>query len=206
MTSLFSRNWRYPVLAVLLTMAGAATFDRAHSADMPAPPPPSHDAAAAMSALQYLDLRADLLLIRAMFNVVAEEDIVPILETDARRLGSGAPSEIEVTALEDQLLTEGSYFLVSLSYTVQAGGAVWPTDRAEAVYEKDTIVQLATLRDRFLDAMEQSADPLPVLRQLDAINALTNGLRTLPAELDHFGKRDEVVQEAMSRASPRVNL
>jgi hypothetical protein len=193
----FASHRRHAALVLLFCMAGAfASVDRVVSADLSVTPP---DALSEVTLREFIERRADLLMIRAMFDVVPHEDILPTLEADARRLGDGQPTVTEIASLHDELLTEGSYLLVSLSYTVQSGGAVWPSDKAEAVYERDARVMLEARRSEFLDAMEQGADPLPVLKQIDAINALTYGETTPTDELDHFSARDALVEEALAR-------
>jgi hypothetical protein len=197
MKSDFAHYWRHAALVLILCVASAfASAERVLSADLSVDPP---DTKSEVTLRQFIELRADLLMIRAMFDVVPHEDILPTLEADARRLGTTQPTVTEIASLHDELLTEGSYLLVSLSYTVQSGGAVWPSDKAEAVYERDARVMLEARRSEFLDAMEQGLDPLLVLRQIDAINALTYGKTTLTDELDHFGARDALVEEALAR-------
>lgn len=202
MKTFLANHRRHAVLVLLLCVAGAlANTDRVISADLSGNPP---DAQPQVTLRQYIERRADLLLIRAMFDVVPGEDILPTLEADARRIGTGLPTMTEVALLEDELLTEGSYLLVSLSYTVQSGGVLWPPDNAEAVYEHDARVMLEARRSEFLEAMDLGIDPLPVLKQIDVINALTYGKTAPTGELDHFGARDTLVEEALSRALPKV--
>jgi hypothetical protein len=157
-------------------------------------------AEARQAILSYLDAKAVLLLIRANFNVLPESEIVPSLEGDLKRIGAKGPSERDEVELDNGLTAEGSYFLVSLRYTIEAGGAAWPKDRSEKSYEADSLARLDTLQDQLIADVASGVDPLPVMAAAQSIWALTNGMTAVAADTDFTAKRDTMVQEALKAA------
>ena len=152
----------------------------AQSADY-APPPPRSASDARQALLSYVNDKAVLLLIRASFNVLPDSAIVPSLEDDLKRIGAKGPTEKDLIELDNDLTAESSYYLVSLRYAIEAGGAAWPKDRPEKSYEADSLARLQTLQDQLLADITSGADPLPVLAAAQSIWALTNGLVAVPA-------------------------
>jgi hypothetical protein len=150
----------------------------------------------------YLKREAALLLVRATFNVMPVEDVEPALERQLHLFGANGPSPSDLDRLDRDLLAEGSYLLVSLRYTIDAGGAVWPYDRSEASYERDTLAELDILTSNWIATVESQSDPLPILLSAQSIMALTNGEKTVPPAQDHFGRRDELVNNAIEVAAP----
>jgi hypothetical protein len=174
----------------------------AQAADMPAAPPPDTAAPADRLAAtaSYLDRRAALLLIRAAFNVIAREDVREILEDDAVRLSLSAPAETDEQRLDLELLSEGSYFIVSLRYLIEAGGAAWPGDRTEGAYAFDALVLLDALRAKLFDNVGARSDPLPLLEAVEQIHWQTEGFAEVPAGASRFAARDELVDWAIRAA------
>jgi hypothetical protein len=194
---------RFSALAVML-LAGLSAFAplSSRAADMAAPPVPRTAPAARDALMSYVQERAVLLMIRASFNVVAESDIIPALEDDLRRIGPKGPSVADQIALDDDLTAEASYYLVSLRYTIEAGGAAWPADRSAKSYEADGLARLETLEDQLFADVATGADTLPVLAAAQSIWALTNGERAVGAESDFTTRRDTYVRAALKAAAP----
>lgn len=172
-----------------------------------APPPISapDEAAIGSEALDdYLRRRAVLLMIRSTFNLLLPADVPRVLAADVRRIGAAGPSEEESLQLDNDLLAEGSYYLVSLRYLAETGGAVWPSDRPESSYANDSLVELDALQDQLIEAIEQRADPLPILQEAQAILALTEGFTKTPASLDRFADRDAIIEDVLAKHGPRT--
>jgi len=141
--------------------------------------------------------RAVLYSLRAAFDVIESRDIPGLLQIDRAQLVSSDRASRESGAVREDLLAEGSYYIVSLRYLVEFGGANWPANRSGAEYERDAANLLETLQGQWLDAVLNNGDPLTILRQVDLINAWTQGYAILPAELDHFGDIESLVAQAM---------
>lgn len=162
--------------------------------------------AGAATALEaYLRRQAVLMMIRATFDVVPHDEVRGELAAEARRLGAAGPSEYDLDRLDRDLLAEGSYYLVSLRYLALVGGAIWPADRPERFYVSDALVRLEALQEQLMEAVETRADPLPILREAQAIHALTEGLAEVPEELDYFVRRDAIVEEVLATHGPRTS-
>lgn len=142
----------------------------------------------------YLSLQ----MIRATFDVVARDDLEPALEEQATRWENAPPSAEALADLDQQLLAEASYYLVSLSYLVQVGGAVFPGDRAEMVYVNDTVSELEDLRRQLAEAIADGGDVLPVLAEAERIRALTEGYRTAPADFGVFAEHDTLLERVLA--------
>ena len=139
------------------------------------------------------------------FTLIDGEQLKGQLASSIRRLATSGPIESDLIALDRALLAEGSYYIVSLRYLIQAGGAAWPTDRPARFYENDALVKLDALQERLFEAVETRADPLPIFLEAQEIWALTEGYNEVPEQLDVFGHRDALVEAAMARAIPRAS-
>jgi hypothetical protein len=192
------------MLVIALTLAAFA----AGSSDAPAPAPHTRTSTADVPAAtrDYLGRRAALLLIRAMFDVLPRTAVADQLGQDLVALGRDGPQEADQRALDDDLLAEGSYLIVSLRYLVQGGGALWPPDEAQQSYEDDAFRKLRVLQSSWSQVVATRGDPLPVLIELDRLYALTEGYAAIPPELDHFSDRDALVTEVTARSKARVDL
>jgi hypothetical protein len=186
---------RPPALALLAALAFAAP---AVAADMPARDGCETPAPADLRA--YLDARAILLQLRATFDVIRRDDIPAILADDLRQVEDCGPDANVADKLWRDLLAEGSYFMVSIRYLAETGGAAWPEDRPADVYLKDAIVELDGLQAALQDAVASRTDPLDVLRLADRIFSWTEGSRDIAMPLDHFSDRDALVEAALSSA------
>jgi hypothetical protein len=169
-------------------------------------PDAATEATDSASVRAYVARFATLTALRANFDVYTRAEAEWQVKSEHTRIVSAGLGEADRVALDRALLAEGSYYLVSLRYLIEAGGAVWPTDRPEQFYEDDALITLDALQDRLFEAVETRADPLAVFLEAQKIWAWTEGYVDVPAERDVFGHRDEVVGAAMAaRANPRVD-
>ena len=146
---------------------------------------------------RYLSLE----MVRATFDVLPREQLGTELEAQAAKWDGAPPSAAELADIDQQLLAEASYYIVSLSYLVQVGGAVFPSDKSEDVYTNDTIARLDDLRRRLLAAIEDGADTLPILTEVEQIRALTEGYRTIPEGFGLFERHDELLEHVLETES-----
>jgi hypothetical protein len=136
-------------------------------------------------------------MIRATFDVVPQDDLARRVDEQARRWGRTAPGDEAAAEIDRQLLAEASYYLVSLSYVIQVGGAAFPADRAEAVYANDTLVRIESLQRQLGLAIADGGEVLPIMQEAERIRALTEGNSSVPADLDVFGKHGAILAEVM---------
>ncbi len=151
----------------------------------------------------YLERYAVLMMIRSTFNVVDHDVIEDELASETRRLGAGGPSDFDQATLDRDLLMEGGYYLVSLRYLTQLGGAIWPDDKPEATYANDALVTLDALEQRLIDAVAERADPLPIFQDAQKLLVLTEGLTEVEPQNDRFAGRDTLVETAITDFGPR---
>lgn len=156
----------------------------------------------ALALEDYLKRRAVLLLIRSQFDVVPRGQIEDVLAADAQRLGGAPPSPGDADALDRDLLAEGSYYLVSLRYLIQSGGAAWPHDRAGAAYDEAALIRLDFLLERLFVAVQARTDPLPVFLEAQDIQALAEGFKTPPDSWGRFSDRDRLVTQVIANHGP----
>lgn len=188
---------------LLVALALLVVVPAASAADILPPAPPERPVELAEQATTtYLGQLAVLLMIRTTFSVLDGDDIEPILIGDLKQMTAAGPSQPQLDELELNLLTEGSYYLVSLEYLVRAGGAAWPEDRPAANYDNDALVQLDALKRSLRDIVATQSDPLPIFVEAQRIMALTNGEKEVPPGDDLFGRRDAMVQRALKQAAP----
>jgi hypothetical protein len=139
-------------------------------------------------------------LIRVTFDVLAAEQLEPLVEQKLTAWGGGVPVEAERAEIGRQLLAEGSYYLTSLSYLIQAGGAVFPDDRPEASHAGDALVRLDVLQRRLAEGIAAGDDVSDVLVEAEAIRALTEGYVTPPPEFGPLSRHADLLERAMTRA------
>ncbi len=188
---------RVLLILVMLLAPGAHSF----AADL-SPRPPERPASVAEAEIRaYLERKALVLMVRAKFDAMAPDEILPALIAEARRLGTSGPSEQDLIELDRAIAGEGNYYLVSIEYLIRAGGAAWPGDRPADFYVNDSLVHLAALADRFADSIASRADPFAVFVAAQQIEALADGEKAVPPAKDRFGERDRLVSEAMKRAA-----
>lgn len=125
------------------------------------------------------------------------------LQADAARVEEYGIDPHDDEMLDESLLAEGSYYIVSLRYVVAVQGAVWPSDRGDATYARDATVRLADLQHQWLGSVRSHGDLVATLREVDQINAWTEGYASVPPSLDHFAKFDALVEAAMQSISAR---
>jgi len=163
----------------------ATSVSGAIAADIPGPPPvsslPSQAETAAEAQLDYLRGRAALLALRARFDVFDRSLLADQLLSEQMALARAAPDGLLAGTLEDDLVTEISYYLVSLRYLIAVGGAVWPADRPESDYVNDALVHLDAVKSAVLsDEFVRTIDPIDLLQKLEAVYWWTNGEATIP--------------------------
>jgi hypothetical protein len=189
------------VLLSLVTAALLAYATAVPAADLGVRPPDAAEAAGRPDLEPALSRYLALEMVRATFDVVPREDLKAQLEDKARRWGGVAPSPEEAADLDRQLLAEASYYLVSVSYVVQVGGAAFPDDKSEAVYANDTLVRIDSLQRRLADAIADGGDVTPILVEAEEIRSLTEGLTSVPEDLGIFTEHATILAEVMAELS-----
>jgi hypothetical protein len=190
------------LLLVALAMMFSVASASAYAADIAAATPLPATADVAGLSQTYLDKKAVLLQLRVHFDTIEQDDAVQILAEDARAIANEGPSLEAASRLDTDLLAEGSYYIVSLKYLIEAGGAIWPTDRAESTYVNDALAKLSELQAQLLATVSDGSDPLPIFMALDQINAWTEGYTEVSPDLDFFTGRDALVEAALEAAKP----
>lgn len=193
-----SKGLMFIALAVMFSAASAT----AQAADIAATTPPPASADIAALSHSYLDRKALLLQLRVHFDTIEQDDAAQILAQDAKAIAKQGPSLEASSQLDTDLLAEGSYYIVSLKYLIEAGGAVWPTDRAETTYVNDALARLKDLQAQLVASVADGTDPLAVFLALDGVNAWTEGYTEVPSDLDFFSGRDALVDAALEAAKP----
>lgn len=183
----------------VLTAALLAMPATAQAADLAAQPSslhanlPSEKLEAALS--RYLTLE----MIRATFDVVGRDELKDRLELEALRWGKASPSPAAAADLDRQLLAEASYYLVSLSYVIQVGGAAFPDDKAEMVYANDTLVRLEALQRELPEAIANDGDVLAIMQEAERIRALTEGYAEIPEGFSVFNAHAAILEEVAAK-------
>lgn len=145
-------------------------------------------------------------LTRVTFDVLAADQVEAEVEQRLVAWAGRAPSEAEQAEIGRQLLAEGSYYLTSLSYLIQAGGAVFPGDKAETAYAGDALVQLDALQRRLADGIAAGSDVSGVLVEAERMRALTEGYADEPADFGPFLQHAEMLERAVKRAREGTSL
>ena len=145
-------------------------------------------------------------LIRVTFDVLSADQVEADVERKLVAWAGGGPSEAEQAEIGRQLLAEGSYYLTSLSYLIQAGGAVFPDDKPEATYAGDTLVQLDALQRTLAEGAAAGVDVAGVLVEAERIRALTEGFAEEPADFGPLTHHAEMLERAVTRARKGTSL
>lgn len=165
----------------------------ARAADLPKPILPATE----LTVEQALMERAVLFLIREKFDVLSPEDVTDLLAADAKSMSAAGIQADEEAAIQRQLVAEGSYFIVSLQYLIGVGGANWPTDKSASSYDTAASQTLADLQVSWLAAVASHGDLLSIMRQVDTIDAQTDGQPAATGTYDHFGAAEAIVKAAL---------
>ncbi len=139
-------------------------------------------------------------LTRITFDVLEPGELEERVELKLVAWGGQAPGEAERLEIGRQLLAEGSYYLTSLSYLIQAGGAVFPDDRPEASHAGDALVRLDALQRRLADGIAAGNDVAAVLIEAEAIRALTEGNSAPPPDFGPLAHHAQMLERALARA------
>lgn len=184
------------VLALALAMPAApllaADLDAGATIDRPAA-----EGGLALALSRY----HDLLAIRVTFDVLPADRLAPDLAAAAARWAPSGPGAGEAATLDNALLAEASYYLTSIAYVVEVGGAAFPDDRPYDSYRNDTLVALTALRDRLFDAMQSGAPVHDILVEAQRLRWLTEGETTVPADEDRFGAHDTLLPAVTAPAT-----
>jgi hypothetical protein len=183
------------VFLPMLTAALMALATAVPAADLGATPPAAAVRASGPELETALSRYLALEMVRATFDIIPREEIKDRLEQQAHRWGGVAPSPEAAADIDRQLLAEASYYLVSLSYVVQAGGAAFPDDKAESIYANDTLVRIDSLQRQLVDAIADGGDVLPILAAAEDIRALTEGYTSVPDDFGVFNEYAAILAE-----------
>jgi hypothetical protein len=164
------------------------------AADLPQPSLPD----GLVSVQQALMERVSLLLVRQRFDVLSSDDVSDILVQDATRFETSGIQASDEAAVQNQLMAEGSYFIVSLQYLIGSGGANWPIDKAASVYDQQASTKLADLQARWFAAVKTHGDLLSILREIDQVDAETDGQTAATGDHDHFAGAEALVESALA--------
>lgn len=192
---------RFPLLLAIIMSSLPLLAPAARAADLTVTvteQAPAADAAAIRRATlsNYLALE----LTRVTFDVLASDELEARVEQKLVSWGGGAPSAAEQAEIGRQLLAEGSYYLTSLSYLIQAGGAIFPDDRTDAAYAGDTLVRLDALQRRLADGIAAGEDVSEVVVEAERIRALTEGYLAPPDGFGPLAHHAEMLERAVTRA------
>ncbi len=185
-------------LAFLSTSLGAVSLAADLSPQPKGPPVPKDRLAIVLTE------KAALYELRAAFNVISRDDIPALLSQDAKTLSNSTYLEEQRNFVRQDLLAEGSYYIVSLQYLVESGGADWPQDKASAVYEKDAEVKLEALKQRWLAELQSDGEDLvAILGDVDMVNAWTEGQPAASGDLSHFADVPDLVAAAVTQVTSK---
>lgn len=145
-------------------------------------------------------------LTRVTFDVLAADQVEAQVQQRLVAWAGAAPSEGERAEIGRQLLAEGSYYLTSLSYLIQAGGAIFPDDKLEVTYAGDTLVKIDALERQLADGIAAGEDVSAVLVEAEAIRALTEGNAVSPPDYGPMAHHAEMLERAWTRARKGVAL
>lgn len=191
---------RTPLLfAILTSLMLAPAAARSADLDVTVPVEQPLEDAEAITRVALANFLA-LQLTRVTFDVLSPDRVEVDVERKLVGWAGNAPSEDERAEIDRQLLAEGSYYLTSLSYLIQAGGAVFPDDRPEASYAGDTLVALDTLQRRLSAGIVAGEDVSGVLVEAERIRALTEGYVVPPADFGPMSHHARMLERAVTRA------
>ncbi len=182
-------------LAALAMMALAAP-QPAMAADLGMQPPAAAEASTDVDMLhsalsRYLSLQ----MIRATFDVVPRDDLQPSLTRQLALWANRAPSPDAIADLDRQLLAEASYYLVSLQYVIEVGGAAFPPGGSGS-HANDSLVRITALQRELPQRIAEGGDVEALLAEAERIRALTEGYAEVPPDFGIFGDHDRILATA----------
>jgi len=196
---------RIPLLFAILV--GLLLCTQSHGADLTTTvreEQPTVDAAAITKAT--LSNFLALELTRVTFDVLEADQVEAVVEQKIVAWAGGVPSEGERAEIGRQLLAEGSYYLTSLSYLIQAGGAIFPDGRPEASQAGDALVRIDALQRRLANGIAAGEDVSAVLLEAEEIRALTEGHDVPPPGFGPLAHHAEMLKRAWTRARQGIAL
>jgi hypothetical protein len=184
----------------LVLVFGSLPVGGADLGSQPVDPGVSNEA----TVLSYLSRRAVIYEIRRSFDVITEDEMTDALQADAADALASGIAEEAVAETEDELLGEGSYFIVSLRYLVISGFPAWPEDRSANTYKLDSLAILAPLLRQLRTSIEAGGEASDVLTSAAQVYWWTEGERQPRAEKANFDHIDSRVSEAIEDAESQV--
>lgn len=148
----------------------------------------------------YLSRRATLYEIRRSFDVMTGDEPDTALHMDALAAEAGSLTERDLLQTEDDLLSEASYFIVSMRYLVTSGFPAWPEDRAARLYEQDSLAILEPLIGQLRASLETGDDGAEVLRAASIVYWWAEGETSPATGRADFSDIDRRVDRAISDA------
>ena len=191
---------RFPLLLAIMLSSLPLLAPPSFAADLTVSLPQQRPMADTTAVRTTLSNLLALELTRVTFDVLASDALEARVEQKLVAWGGGAPSAAERAEIDRQLLAEGSYYLTSLSYLIQAGGAIFPDDQPEAAYAGDTLVQLDALQRRLADGIAAMEDVSGVLVEAERVRALTEGYLAAPDDFGPLAHHAEMLERAVTRA------
>jgi hypothetical protein len=186
---------------VLACFLIAAATGSAGAADLAAPSVAEDLPTPVQSVRDYVDGRALLHTLRALFDVEAVGDLPALVASDADAVANGVTEE-QSRDLEVALITEGSYFLTSLQYLIDAGFPNWPQDRDPSTYERDSRMMLENLPEQLIETVLSGDDPIAIFTTASEIYWWTEGEEGPVDGRPDFAQRDALVDAALAQSAP----
>jgi hypothetical protein len=193
-----SRMIQLALFALVLAF-GSLPASGADLGSQPVDPGVSNEA----TVRSYLSRRAVIYEIRRSFDVITEDEMTEALHADAAEALASGVTEETLADTEDDLLGEGSYFIVSLRYLVISGFPAWPEDRSANTYKLDSLAILAPLLRQLRTSIEAGSEASDVLASAAQVYWWTEGQRQPRAEKANFDI-DARVSDAIADAESLI--
>jgi hypothetical protein len=153
----------------------------------------------------YVNRRAELHILRAVFDVVAPSEIPSLVRQDLITARAGITAD-QMDKLSFDLISEGSYFIVSLIYLIEAGFPNWPGDKPDSTYRDDALERLERHRVNLILTVLDGGDPLPILESVAEVYWWTEGSKEPFDGRGVFADRDRLVEQARTEETKAPSL
>ncbi len=190
-----AKSLRVALLAIAVFALVIAAAPPVFSADLPMPDQVD-ETASTISADDYLNRYADLLLLRLRFAAIPDSELTVRMRAAAKSLGNARPPPGHLETLRDDLTAELLYYVVNLKYLIWTGGVVWPQDKPEAAYRSDALSELAAIARELTQADVLGLDIGAILHRLETIDAWTEGLDRPVQDWFDPERRKRLVEDA----------
>ncbi|MBU1175685.1 MAG: hypothetical protein KKH72_09820 [Alphaproteobacteria bacterium] len=184
----------FALAALAMPVAGATV---ARAADMPATPSMG-EVLPEVSASEFLDRTADLMLLRLRFGAMLQDEVRDRMRATVLELGDVGPSADLVDVLRRDLTAELYYYTVNLRYLIMAEGAIWPEGQSARTYRLDSLAELATIVREIASGDVLRLDIEGILHRLEQVNAWTEGLSEPLDDWFDSKERKLLVEEALA--------